>query len=532
VDKFASVGRRVLDAVKEVRYDDFSGGDFGNIDAANAPPNTFSASNMIVYRNGMIGPRAGLLPLSYVRGVPDDTGIVKGIGWRGTANVDLWWIVNDAVFYAPSRTVGGTVGLFSGFLDATPGAGVSPQWIEYGNDDTYLTIYGDDLYHMTHEGTPTCTKVTSGKGGRAIAFHGDRLFVAGVSGSLYRVYFSATLDPDDWTGGEFFDVPNASGAIVGMWDQRNHLSILTQNGEWWVVTGAPGTDSAFLRRVTGGGVHPWVACADMGVCIGSDELWHTPILANYPADFNGATVNEKRYLDLQYGTSLTQTGIGTVKALRGFRPDEVVFWFPASQRVGLYVNGVWTMHTIAISGVTLSVHAVSDNQGQIIFTDGGGASAQPKFYTWKIDLDRPANTGDALAKPGDAKTTFNTATLYFPEEWVPDGTEVRVRSVTVDFTKYDTGSASNNSFTVTPRTISRYATPTANVTDATAQSFSEAVTAWTAGVGTAIRDRKVMRFGTEARYGGGFQIRMSGIAGVAIKSVTVEIETRNEVPRI
>lgn len=530
MDKVAVIGRRVLQAVTEVRYDDFSGGDFGIIDAANAPANTFQAVNMLVYRNGMIGPRAGVLALNYSTSAPAANGVVTGIGWRGTPNVDLWWIESDDVYYAPSRTVGAAVGVFSGNLNAVVGAGISPQWVEYGNDDTYLTIYNDATYHMTHEGTPTIVAIAAAPGGRSIAFHGDRMFVAGVLGSLYRTYFSATLDPDDWSGAEFFDVPNASGAVVGIWDQRNHLSVLTQNGEWWVVTGAPGTDSAFLRRVTGGGVHPWVACADMGVVIGSDELWHTPILADYPADFNGAVVQEKRYLTINGGTP--QTGIGTIKVLRGFRPDEVVFWFPATQKVGLYVNGVWTLHTIAISGVTLSSFVVSDNQGQIIFTDGGGVSAKPKFYTWKIDLDRPGFTNDALAEVGDAKDTFNVGTLNFPEEWVPDGTEVRVRSVTVDFTKYDTGSASNNSFTVTPRSIGRYSKPIAGVTDATAQSFSEAVTAWTAGIGTAVRDRKVMRFGTDSRYGGGFQLRLSGIAGVAIKSILVEIETRKEHPRI
>lgn len=529
MDKFASVGRRVLQAVKEVRYDDFTGGDFGSIGAMNAPPNTFEGRNMVVYRDGTIGPRAGVLALEYAGG-EDDTGAVTGIGWRGTPNVDLWWIVDTTVYYAPSRTVGAPVGKFATDLDAPVGAGVSPQWVEYGNDDTYLTIYNDTTYHMSHEGTPDLVALTDAPGGRAIAFHGDRMFVASTPADLYRVFFSASLDPNDWTDGEFFDVPNASGALEGIWDQRNHLSILTQNGEWWVVTGAPGTDSAFLRRVTGGGVHPWIATADMGVCTGADELWHTPILADYPANFNGAVVEEKRYLAIQDGTP--QFGIGYIKVLRGFRPDEVVFWFPQEQRVGLYMNGVWTLHTIDIEGVTLSQYAVSDNQAQIIFTDGGDVAEKPAFYTWKLDLNRPSNSDDALANVGDDKDSYNDATLNFPEEWVQDGTEIRVRSVTIDFTKWDTGSSTQNKFTVTPRTISRYNQPNGDVVDATAQTFAEWPDDWTTGVGSSVRDRKVMRFGTDMRYGGAFQIRLSDIGGIAIKSILVEVETRDEIPRI
>lgn len=502
------------DGSKIVRYDEFSGGEFGAIDPGKAPAHTFHAKNMLVYRNGQIGPRAGAKALAYTS---VGNGVVVGMGWRGTPNVDLWWVVGTAVKYANSRSVGSAAGTFTGALASTPTA---VEWVAVGNDDTYLVSYGDKVYHLSHLG-PTNAAVSGSPGGADITVHGQRLFVAGGPSDLDKVFYSDLADFDTWGASSYFFVGNASGAVRGVWSQRNHLTILTQNGEWWVLTGEVG-GTPTLRRVTGGGVDPWAAGPNTAEINGADLLVHVPINSDFPAEFDGSSIQEHRHLEVNSGTPFT--GATDLKVVRGMRPDEALIVFPTTKKFAIDRNGVWTFHTSELSAI--SPFVVSDGQGQIIFCKNGTVSTAAEFFTMKLDLDRPGFVGDGLSQPGDASTTPLDCTLDFPIEWSPPGKERRVRSVTVDYTKWDTGNTGNaNKFRCTPKTWRHYSL--SGPQSATAQTWTEAAaSASTSG----IKARKVFRFGTESKFGGGFQITFDQIIGVSFDSFVVEYEER-DIPR-
>jgi len=137
------------------------------------------------------------------------------------------------------------------------------------------------------------------------------------------------------------------------------------------------------------------------------------------------------------------------------------------------------------------------------------------------NLDRPAFTSDTWASPGDHSNTPLDASFRLPDYLAPEGKELRVRSVTVDFIKYTTGSATNNNITLT--VTSQFRELVADDSSITPYVlFNEATTGATAGV----RTRKVYR-GTPGTWGGGYRITLSDLKGVAIDRVIVEFEQRN-----
>ncbi len=495
-------------------FDDFSGGEFGDIAPDKAPPNTFTATNMVLYDDGTIGPRAGLQRFAFT-GVTADP--VTGVVWRGTAP-DLAAFIGSSVLRYDTLTEGAEAA-FTGTITGTPTQPV--QGFEYGNNRVYVTVYADQSYVLDFV-AGTVTALTASPGGTDTCLYGERMIVVGDDAQPQRLYYSAALDFNDWPAANFIDVGNASGALVGCWAQRGHLVILTQNGEWWVLTGVPGTGT--LRRVSGGGVHPWNAYTDAWELLGSDIILGVPISADYPSTFNGATVVD--YRQLRINDSAPQLGAGTIKVVHGFRPDEAIIIFPGTagnNRVALYSNGVWTFHTF---NVEISEFAVSDRQGRIFLTDGGATTTAANWYQWYLPLDRPAFVSDTFATVGDdSDTTPVTAEITFPEQWAPEGREWRLRQVIVDFTKYDIEAAPDNEFQVEVTSLGRYA-----------EAGSSAVTkTWTeSGLqasGTGVRDRQVFNYGADVRFGGGFQLRLHTVRGVKFRTITVVLEDRKYVPR-
>jgi len=72
---------------KWIVWDDWSGGEFGDIPLRQVQDNQFTALNLLVYRNGELGPRPGIKthPNTSI-----DTGFIRGLGYTGTAGA-FWW---------------------------------------------------------------------------------------------------------------------------------------------------------------------------------------------------------------------------------------------------------------------------------------------------------------------------------------------------------------------------------------------------------------------------------------------------------
>lgn len=496
-----------------VHYDTWANeyGTLGARQAGQLGAGWFHAKNLQRYRNGHIGPRAGLRAYAFT-GL--SSGVVHGFGWAGTTGSDLWFAQGTALRLLDSAGFTSAVQAVAGTLASTPTRPL--QWVEGPSSRTYIANYGDKLYYLDHV-AKTLTAIVGSPAAGCLTFYGDRLIAAGNSANPNRVFYSDAAAYSTFGAGSYFDVGDAGGQIRGLFVQRGHLVIVKQDGTWWVLTGVPGVNDT-LRRVTGGGVHPWHLHANSIVGLGDDRVMFVPISAGWPAAFDGARVAEKRHLDFLDNDEVTPDSPLFVRAVRGFRNDEYAIVGGSGDsgsqgRALLYRNGVDTFHDFDQSP---DAYVASDAQGHVFLCDGGSGGAAPKFWAWDVHLDRPAFATDTYArdKDGDAGSTFD-AFLHLPEWRDPGDREVQVRSVVVDFTKWNTGSAQTNHFEVAVDALDRL-----NVdgpkTSAT-QSFDEAAaSASTSGT----RARKVVTVGDQGS-GLAFQVRLTQMRGVTIERVTV-----------
>jgi hypothetical protein len=194
----------------------------------------------------------------------------------------------------------------------------------------------------------------------------------------------------------------------------------------------------------------------------------------------------------------------------------------------LLSNGAWSKleFSVALSG------PVSDtNNGDEAILVGGDGVAAGNYYGLAMGLDRPGYASDTVAQPGDNSTTAVNAWFYVPEFHHPEGRDVRVRRVIVDFKKWTTGNAGSlNSFNCVVRTFERYNAPSGTQDDFDVQTvaWSESSTeATTAG----IRDRVTFRLGNQG-WGGGFQIGLTGMVGVNVYRIVVEYDESGEAPSV
>ncbi len=150
--------------------------------------------------------------------------------------------------------------------------------------------------------------------------------------------------------------------------------------------------------------------------------------------------------------------------------------------------------------------------------------AETTCYMTNLRIDRPAFVSDPDARPGDDSDTPLAATFSLPETWTADGTAMRVRQVIVDIKKYATGVATANQVDVQVETLGRRGL---DGEGSVIRSWTEAgALATTAGKS----DRIVMDFGA-VTPGGGYQITLGNLKGVAVRAVHVAADDYPGQPR-
>ena len=134
---------------KVVKYDDFSGGEFGTLGAEHAPPKTFTGRNVMRYFNGLIGPRPGLKRV--VPNVAPPAGGLLGfftVGRSpGLTTTELKW----DVIYVVGTSVRGfrhdtLDSITFGSIAAVPANGFRVPMEVPVPDTLYLTSLGDKMY--------------------------------------------------------------------------------------------------------------------------------------------------------------------------------------------------------------------------------------------------------------------------------------------------------------------------------------------------------------------------------------------------
>lgn len=504
---------------KVVRFDDFTGGEFGNVGASAAPDKSFTGVNMMRYRNGLLGPRPGLKNLD-VTSAP--TGVVWGM--KGVGSYVVFGVSNTVYkFSYPSPGAVSSVGTLS---SGAPGAGVQPcQIIQFGADG-YLSVKDDKCYKLDPAGG-TVTQYASSVAGHAVGIFNERLVVAGRAGAnSSRVDASAGgLDFTTWPAAANFDISSPDWDAIYVDELRNRMVIANTGSEWWTMTGdielAP-----TIKRTPREDLAPgaWYNVARMG-----ESVFFAPAGEDFPVQFTGTVTDKDRFEHLHFTGSAGNPvvaaalqGAGFVSFVENAAVTTSTVQLGGTPRMLLFGNGVWSYHLLGVA-TSKFVSPVSEGglafaSNPLILTDGGGASDAPVFYSFDPYLDRPGKAGDTTAQPGDASTTPLTASVSFPEWWTPDGSEAIVRSVSIDFAKWDTGSSSTNHFDLNVTALHRY--NSSGIRASTTHSWDEAASSTLADE---TLHRQVFRMGDQG-VGHGFQLAFTNVRGVALRRVTVEVD--------
>lgn len=513
-----------------IEYADFSGGDYGRLENWRAPKNTFSGENMLVYRTGELGVRPGLRDVS-------PTGLANGevaaLGGRGVLG-SPWFAQGTALrYFTPGVT--GAVSTASGSFDAE----VFTVFADGTTSTAYLaTDNTTGIY--TFQGT-TLAQLANSMSAQAIALYGDRLAVVPRS-ATNTVVFSGAADFDNWTisaGNAVSITVGDDTAITALIAQRGHLVILKQN-QAYILSGTPGTNESLrlIGRING----PSEANA-AAKTYDLETVWYPDSLNNVPTSFDGSRASQADSIALPPTPSDT-----SVIATPGDDTNGVLFIteptasLGATRRVWLRNNGRWTQHTF---GVTItdqatvtrgifSQDASSDTDNLrygscIVFTDGGGESADPTFYGWMPFMDRPgletdplpdiSATSYSIERAGDASATPVSGSALLAEQRARDGRELQVRGVIVDFRSWDTGGDANNHFDLAVNTLNSYEA-SGPVSSATLSFDEDPSLSDLAGT---VRS-KYFSLGDQGR-GSALNVQLSNCRGIAIQRIRIVCET-------
>lgn len=499
-------------ARQTVVYNDFSGGEWGSLNEYKRQKNMFTASNMLVNREGELVVRPGLrdrTPAGVVAGV------VHGVGFHGVPLKDAWYIQGTTVRIF-SIGGGNNLGNATGALASIP---TSPVDVATDTNSSFFASPSDKIYRVDSVAN-SVAGLTGSPGAFVIGgYYGDRIMVGDINGSNeFRVRWSDGPDaagakqPNSWTSTNVVDVGDNWG-IKGLYSQRQHLLIAKQAG-YHIMTGVPGVNSVIRAQQNFPGPYLGLHSA-MGP---NDIVAILPGDNTYPAFHNGAGLKQFQYLD----NHLTATRDITFPPTHGVAmcsgTNQGFYFFQHSGNKGMaWHNNVWTYHTF---DQTISGYVSKQGHGQFVYLcDGGSASVAPKFYIWNPHIGTPGFAdGTGHTQPGDNSTSLLTANVTFPEWSSDDGDEVLVRSVIVDFRTWNTGAANTNHFDLSVEAKNLYDTTSTRASNTV--SFDQAqASSSTSGT----EQRRIFGFG-EQGVGSGFQLHFTNVRGIAIKQVTVVLD--------
>lgn len=516
-------------------YEDFKGGEYGDLASRYAAPNQFHAKNMVVYRDGAIGPRAGLRKVvlsgdEYVNGALNAFHL-------GLANdvtvIRMYYIQSDTPRnFEASTTSTQNPGTFTPFggsgvatFDADPGR--DPAVLQRLGYLTFYAILGDKLYYidaLTDEMHP----VADSPGGRAIVEYLDQIYVAGTGNiaTANRVQYSDHADPDTWPVENFFDIGYA-WPIFAAYKVNNGVVFIDQNSRWWLLQGTP--EAGSLRSIVHGR-GPNISFGGRGTALDRDRVWFIASEGDraFPAVFDGAALDTDSFQQLRW-----LSGSERVGALVLDGDDDLLFVGGSTHRGLWRHHGIWTFHEYDID---VSEYLAERNGTNFFLTVDGDETHKPSFYRSQTELTRPGFASDTWGGVGDDSDEPFDAFLEFPEINQPDGTEIRPMSVLVEFTSYDTGASVTvdntpvpvpNHFEVSVRQIDAFRRDGGSETAPVAWDETVVATsdpdAFTPSTTSGVRRRFICRpEGTATSPG--LQVRITNIRGVKFERIVIDYE--------
>lgn len=521
---------------KVVSFTDFSGGEYGTLDAFHAPANSFTGTNVVRYIDGSLGPRSGLKDMG-ATGVPNGRLIGMGLNYYWE---QLWWIIGDTAYDISASSTGSATRTYTGTL-AAPQATYAIRRGSDASQYSHFTSYGDQSYYLdTINGT--LGALTSSPQGRTSVIFGDRLFIVSPTGAnpVRRVYYSAPADFNTWPAANYFDVGYPGSSIVAAHVTRGRLAFCTSEGKWWLYAGTPGYNDVLREQVQG--LLP--ANPQQSDVSPDGTVWFLQDNHYFPVAFTGSGLKKFEHLSLINNdfdlNTFVDSNAHPIVGVSSLRADSDVVMvvgaytnfrgIAGGNQALLYRRGVWTKHSF---GVSLSgfVDSRLDLAQRVILTDGGDTSTPAKFYVWTQAPDRPPMTDSTLGELqwesiGDNSSSVPvSASFSTPEWWSKDGSEVQPVAVIIDFKKWNHGFSVDNNFTVALTPLrwdgGSAAVAGGNATAVTVGTFTEdPASASTSGT----QDRR--RWTLDPQFANGFQITVSSMVGVAVQKIHVVHDVR------
>lgn len=466
---------------QEIRvYDDWSGGHWGNIGPFKAPDNMYRSVNLQRYANGTLGPRPGWKKLATTGTAPSPT---------ASGSLEPFY----GMRWSPGETDGGYL-LFVSRSDTTASRRLDMDTLEWkstnlgsipqpmqlsapgaGNIFSHMRdrfiVGASKFYDPVSDSNIVTISWPSSFAPKGAAVYKARMYGWGDDTYPGRVYYSVAGDYTFYTATDFFDVGHPTfNYIVGMWDFRDSLLILTLQGniadrqsfaEWWSLQGAnPITGS--LRRLQRA---EWPYVPEFAVPYRDSLLWMDVLYDHGINIHNGSDIDTLALSRLtgRPGGDTSGSSVRLMKPAYTYGESSIVI----PHRVGTVgsdptgrefengllawelVNGTWTK----ASYWNGAKEEVVDNDVPFLWavTDWGGdrligctntsqdGTGEFEFYSRDIARNRPSTVTDPYSDPledhGDIASSGGglDCQLWLTPVQADEGSGVRVTKVVVDF---------------------------------------------------------------------------------------------------
>lgn len=464
------------------RWTDFTKGEAGWVDKARVPDGFLTGENAIVYRDGAVGPRSGILDLG-ATSIPTPTLQDMGYVDLGLGGIEYVWVraqgklARVAVYDATGKVLSGqafhlTTGTFATSLQGDS--------VEYSPSITLFTQELGTCYKCDWAtgANGTLTAIAGSPAGSCIEIFGSFLVVAGDGvGGLHRnrVHWSKQDDFTTWPAANFLDLGNIGNvgggwiggpAITSIRKVKDQLLVFMDTGQLFVITGTLGENEVVREfepgdRMSGPAFPSSTARSRDGavwwtrreeVPNSEDQAYDFP--SAVPVKYQGGQRSEAIALaGYLRQLAFKSTRVSQTLAVPG-RSDGSVVLLDAANRALLIREGVWSRHVWGTETAdTDHLRATVGSRGDCYMMDG----AMTGLRAWQFELERPPWSYRGSAQEplpydsSDFGSVIEGPPAWFatPEFRTPDFSHVVVERVEVLFTTHsDHDTGGHNSFDV------------------------------------------------------------------------------------
>ncbi len=500
-----------------VRFSDFTGGEWGQLDPVRANANQFTGENVQVYDSGLLGVRPGMKTIP-VTGMPLSTVVSGPVGFDVFG--DKLVLISDQPYLIPmtNPSLAAAMGNYPG--------GPARTTVRFARGAGALyTLWGGKLFF--HGSAPGAGVLVTTPAPLSTVVRWGYFFVGVDANTPWRLWFSqvdaAGPNFQVWPANNYLDV-GSNDPITTLNPIFNTLYCGKSSG-WYAVSGTLGVLASVREVLAGNG-----PIDQRTTSVTTDNrIVYWPV-EKVPVFFNGERVQrvqaqrmDPRSLPFP-GDTVIVTPTGQKLLLAG--TDTSV-----SVNTSLWeYDRIWTHHDLGAkmagfarrpdvkSGVQMPEHVIfgvtrSDAAGQPI-----------TLLSYQHSLDRPGAVGDTWAAPDDNSSGVPVWGQFRTPAWFDgQGRQVRVRGLIIQFRKWNSGQTGSamNRLSAAVNSLGPYG---GGQEAGAPQDWIEPVgRASTDGTDDSVR----FAFG-EQGFGNGFQVNVSRMQGVAIREIVAVCDVRSD----